>query len=225
MVKLESKKAKYTLKNMDKMANNFNVIINKKGLEKKLKREIEYYSNKQQATNNKRYQYQHDTRSPREFIEEILCNNELEELLKVIIKSNSNVQALHRLGNSKPATSAADVYKVNGLPDYLLVDKDKNAYTLELQCCNLNKDAIYVKKHKIDNSSNINYLLLIDTHNSKYCLINPLKVDKSKFIKRIANLGNKPGYKILLDKDNIFDFNTECFNVLDVINYKCFANA
>ena len=225
MINLESRKATYTLRNMEKIAKIFNVQINKKDLENRLKEEIEYYSNKQQDTNNKRYKYQHDTRTPKQFVEEILCNNELEELLKVIMKSNNKVQALHRLGNSRPAVSAKDAYKVNGLPDYLLVDKDKNAYTLELQCCNLNKDAIYVKKHKINDSSNINYLLLLDTYNNKYCLIDPLKVDKSNFIKSIPNLGGKAGFKIPLNPDNIFDFNKECFNVLDAINYKCFANA
>lgn len=224
MIKLESKKAKYTLKNMDKMAKSFKISINKKGLEKKLNKEIEYYLKKQQS-NSHRATYCRDNRTPKEFIEEILLNNELEELLKAIIKTNENVQAIHRLGNSKPATSKNDFNNVNGLPDYLIIDKNKRAYTLELQCCNLSKDSIYVKKHKIDESLNINYLLLIDTYHDKYCLINPLEVDKSKFIKNIANLGNKAGYQLNLNQTNVFDFNKECFDVVSTINYKQFANA
>ncbi|WP_027098285.1 hypothetical protein [Clostridium paraputrificum] len=225
MINLESKKARYTLKNINKIAKIFNVSVNQEGLEKKLRKEIEYYYNKRQDINNVRYQYQHDTRSPREFVEEILTNNELEEILKVIMKNNNNVQALHRLGKSKPATTKEETYKVNVLPDYLIIDKNKRAYTLELQCGDLTKNSIFIKKHKINDSNDINYLLLLDTYHNKYCLINPLEVDKSNFIKSIPNLGNKAGFKIPLNQDNIFNFNKECFNVLDAINYKCFANA
>lgn len=223
MIKLESKKANYTLKAMDKIAKNFKISINKKELEKKINGEVEYYLEKQQS-NSSRAKYCRDNRTPKEFIEELLTNNELEELLKLIIKSNNNVQAIHRLGNSKPATSKKDFNAVNGLPDYLIIDKNKKAYTLELQCCNLSKDVMYVKRHKIDESSNINFLLLLDTYNNKYCLINPMDVTKDNYIKKISTLGNKAGYEIPLDQDNIFDFNNECFNLLDAINYRCFAN-
>ena len=225
MINLESKKAIYTLKNINKIAKIFNVAINQQGLEKKLRKEIEYYCNKRQDINNVRFKYQHDKRTPKEFIEEILTNNELEEILKVVMKNNNNVQSLRRLGKSKPATTEEETYKVNVLPDYLIIDKNKRAYTLELQCGDLTKSSICVKKHKIDDSNSINYLLLLDTYHNKYCLVNPLVVDKSKFIKRIANLGNKAGYEIPLNQEKVFDLNKECFNVLNAINYRQFANA
>lgn len=225
MINLESKKARYTLKNINKIAKIFNVAINQQGLEKKLRKEIEFYCNKRQDINNVRFKYKHDKRTPEQFIEEILTNNELEEILKVVMKNNNNVQALHRLGKSKPATTEEDTFKVNVLPDYLIMDKNKRAYTLELQCGDLTKNSIFVKRHKVDDSSSINYLFLLDAFHGKYCLVNPLEIDKSNFIKSIPNLGYKAGYQIPLNPDNIFDFNKECFNVLDTINYKCFANA